>query len=103
MHPDAEEIRRLLVATGEEIRDEEGNLLGYVSQPARFKLDRGYLARGGYLVVTRDEETGDFVGTEFDALPHPKTGKPYPAGHSELAWRVSTLEEACTRVHSYFA
>lgn len=102
MHPDIDEIRRLLVATGEEIRDDAGNLLGYVSQPARFKIDRTYLARGGYLVVTRDEDTGDYVGTEFDALPHPKTGKPYPAGHSEQAWRVRTIDEACASVQSYF-
>lgn len=103
MNPDADEIRRLLVATGEEIRDDQGNLLGYVSQPARFKLNQPYLARGGYLVVTRDEETGAFIGTEFDALPHPKTGRPYPAGHSEQAWRVSAIDEACARVLSYFA
>ncbi|MDF2630785.1 MAG: hypothetical protein K0R39_4616 [Symbiobacteriaceae bacterium] len=98
-----DEIRRFLLATGEEIRDDAGNLLGYVAQPARWKIDRAYLARGGYLVVHRDEETGEFVGTEFDALPHPKTGRPYPAGHSEEAWRTSAIEEACLRVLSYFA
>lgn len=100
MTPD--EIRRLLAATGEEIHDDAGNLLGYVSQPARLKIDQTYLARGGYLIVHRDEDTGYFVGTEFDALPHPKTGKPYPAGHSEQVWRVATVEEAVERVLSYF-
>jgi hypothetical protein len=99
----AEEIRALLIATGEEIRDEEGRVIGYVSQPAKFKVDRPYLARGGFLVVTRDEETGEFIGTEFDALPHPRTGAPYPAGHSEQAFRAATLEEAVRLVMEYLA
>lgn len=96
-----EEIRRMLLAAGEEIRDDAGNLLGYVAQPARFKINRAYLARGGFLVVQRDEETGHYVGTEFDALPHPKTGQPYPAGHSEESWRVPTLEQAFAQVMLY--
>lgn len=97
------EIRRLLAATGEEIRDEAGTVLGYVSQPARFRLHLDRLARGGFLIVTRDEESGEYVGTEFDALPHPRTGEPYPAGHSEEAWRAITLVEAVDRVLSYWA
>lgn len=88
------EIRLHLLATGEEILDEEGHLVGYVAQPARFKLDRPYLARGGFLVVVRDEGTGDYVATEFDALPHPKSREPYPAGHSEQVWRTADLERA---------
>ncbi|HWI62376.1 MAG TPA: hypothetical protein VNT75_11095 [Symbiobacteriaceae bacterium] len=98
MLPDVAEIRRMLEATGEEIRDEAGNLVGYVAQPARFKIDRPYLARGGFLVVTREETTGEYVGVEFDALPHPKTGAPYPAGHSEEVWRAATLCDAVDRV-----
>lgn len=98
---DAADLRSLLQATGEEIRDEDGTVLGYVVQPARFKVNQPYLARGGFLVVHRDEETGEYVGTEFDALPHPKTRRPYPAGHSELAWRVPSLEAALDRVMTY--
>lgn len=96
------ELRRMLEATGLEITDDEGNVVGYVSQPARFRLDRSYLARGGFLVVSRDEETGQFIGAEYDALPHPKTGQPYPAGHSEAVWRVSSLQEALSLVLAYF-
>lgn len=91
------QIRQLLISTGEEIRDEQGQVIGYVAQPARFKLQRPYLAMGGFLVVTRDEATGEWVGTEFDALPHPKSGQPYPAGHSEPVWRTASLEEALER------
>lgn len=92
------QIRSQLIATGEEILDEAGQVVGYVAQPARFKLNRSYLALGGFLVVTREEETGEYIGTEFDALPHPKTGNPYPAGHSEQVWRTDDLEEAVRRV-----
>jgi hypothetical protein len=88
------ELLELLRATGEEIFDEDGNQIGYASQPARFKLENPRLARGGFLVVTREEETGAYVGTIFDALPHPKTGRPYPAGHSEEIWRTTSLQEA---------
>lgn len=101
MLPEANEIRRMLAATGEEIRDEAGNLLGYAAQPARFKIDRPYLARGGFLVVQRDEETGEYTGTEFDALPHPKTREPYPAGHSVQVWRARSLDEAFDHVMLY--
>ncbi len=100
---DVGEICRMLVATGEEILDDDGNVLGYVAQPARFKVNQPYLARGGFLVVSRDEETGEYVGTEYDALPHPKTGDPYPAGHSEGMWRTASLEEAVNRVLAYYA
>lgn len=95
-------VRQLLEAAGEEIRDDQGNALGYIAQPARFKIDRPYLAMGGFLVVVRDEESGVYIGTEFDALPHPKTGQPYPAGHSEQAWRAGTLQEAQGLVMAYF-
>lgn len=92
------EVRRLLVATGEEIFDESGNVIGYVAQPARFRLSKPDLARGGFLVVVRDEETAIYVGTEYDALPHPKTSQPYPAGHSEVAWRTENIDVAVDRV-----
>ncbi len=95
---DRDEVRQLLIATGEEITNTQGQVIGYASQPARFRLNRPYLARGGFLVVTRDEESGHYVGTEFDALPHPKTGAPYPAGHSERAFEVATIEEALEKV-----
>lgn len=98
-----DEIREKLLATGEEIRDDEGNVVGYVAQPARLKLDKPYLARGGFLVVVRDEESREYIGTEFDALPHPKTRQPYPAGHSEPVWRTSDLEEAIRRVKESLA
>lgn len=88
------ELLPLIRGTGEELYDEAGQILGYVAQPARFKLDRPALARGGFLVVTRHELTGEYVGTVFDALPHPKTGRPYPAGHSEELWRTPSLTEA---------
>lgn len=92
------EIRECLIATGEEILDEQGQVLGYIYIPARFKLEQPYLALGGFLVVVRDEETGEYIATEFDALPHPKTREPYPAGHSEQVWRTNDLEEAVRRV-----
>ncbi|MFZ5814144.1 MAG: hypothetical protein ACOY93_02405 [Bacillota bacterium] len=95
---DVAEIRSKLVQTGEEILDDDGRVVGYIAMPARFKLNRVYLARGGFLVVVRDEETGEYIGTEFDALPHPKTRQPYPAGHSEQVWRTPHLEEAVRRV-----
>lgn len=97
------QIRSQLIATGEEIRDEAGQVIGYVAQPARFKLNRPYLGLGGFLVVTREEESGAYIGTEFDALPHPKTGKPYPAGHSEQVWCTHDLEEATRRVRDSLA
>ncbi len=93
-----DEVRRMVLATGEEIRDDDGQVVGYVALPARFKLDQPYLARGGFLVVSRDEATGEYVGTEFDALPHPKTRQPYPAGHSEQIWRTDDLDEAVSLV-----
>lgn len=97
------EIRHQLLATGEEIRDDQGQVVGYVAQPARFKLNRSYLARGGFLVVVREEETREYVATEFDALPHPRTREPYPAGHSEQVWRTADLEEAVRRVRESLA
>jgi len=99
---DREEVRRMLEAISEEIRDGQGKVLGYAAQPARFKIDRPYLARGGFLLVDRDEATGCFVATEFDSLPHPRTGQPYPAGHSERAWKAASIDEALTRVMQYF-
>lgn len=96
------EIRAALVATGEEVTDDAGNVLGYVAQPATFKIEQSYLARGGFLVVTRDEESGQYIGTEYDSLPHPRSGRLYPAGHSERAWTAATLNEALTRVLAYF-
>lgn len=90
----ADELELLIRGTGEEIRDESGQVLGYVAQPARFKLASPTLALGGFLVVTRNEQTGEYLGTLFDALPHPKTGRPYPAGHSEEIWRTPSLAEA---------
>lgn len=98
----AQEVRRMLEATGEEIYDEEGRSLGYVAQPARFRLNLPHLALGGFLVVTRDEESREYIGTLFDALPHPKSRQPYPAGHSEQVWRVRSLDEALVRVMVFF-
>lgn len=99
---DRAELLQMLRSTGEEIADEHGTVIGYVAQPLRLRLDRPYLARGGFLVVVRDEESGDYIGTEYDALPHPNTGQPYPSGHSEQAFRVSAIEEAVERVLAYF-
>jgi hypothetical protein len=98
---DMTEMCRIIAATGEEIRDDAGTVLGYVAQPARFKVTRPNLARGGFLVVTRDEGTGEYIGTEFDALSHPRTRQPYPAGHSEQAWRTCDLEEAARLTLAY--
>lgn len=100
---DQNELTLLLQGTGEELYDESGQVIGYVAQPARFKLSRPTLARGGFLVVTRDERTGEYVGTLFDALPHPKTGRPYPAGHSEELWRTPLLAEAVRLTQSELA
>lgn len=91
-------VEAALRATREEIVDEAGKVVGYAAQSARFKLQRPYLARGGFLVVVRDEETGEYVAAEFDALPHPRTGVPYPAGHSQPAWRTASLKEAVALV-----
>ncbi|HYF95591.1 MAG TPA: hypothetical protein VD969_25540 [Symbiobacteriaceae bacterium] len=101
MLPENGEIRRLLAATWEEIHDGAGNTLGCAAQPARFKVERPYLARGGFLVVEYDEASGEYIGTEFDALLHPKTREPYPAGHSERVWRARTLEDAYQLVITY--
>jgi tRNA 2-thiouridine synthesizing protein A len=98
-----EALRAQLLAAGEEVTDEHGAVIGYIAQPARFRIRKPYLAMGGFLVVTRDEESGQYIGTEYDALAHPKTREPYPAGHSELAWTAQTLEEACLLVGAYFA
>lgn len=98
---DEAEVRRMLVATGEEIRDDSGAVVGYAAQPARFKLQLPNLARGGFLVVTREEESGEYVGVLFDALPHPKTREPYPAGHSEQVWRTASLDEAFQRTMAH--
>lgn len=100
---DVNELTRLIQGTGEELFDESGQAIGYVAQPARFKLTRPALARGGFLVVTRNEITGEYVATLFDALPHPKTGRPYPAGHSEELWRTSDLAEAVRLTHAELA
>jgi hypothetical protein len=100
---DGAEVRRMLEAAGEEIVDDDGHVLGYVAQPARFKLNQPYLGLGGFLVVIRDEETGTYIATEYDALPHPKTRVPYPAGHSEVAWRTTSIDEAYARTMAYFA
>ncbi|HEY3364744.1 MAG TPA: hypothetical protein VGK74_06830 [Symbiobacteriaceae bacterium] len=96
-----DEVRQAVLATGQEILDEVGNSLGYVAQPACFKISRPYLARGGFLVVTRDQESGAFRGIEFDALPHPKTKGLYPAGHSEQGWTAGSLQEAVSLVMAY--
>jgi hypothetical protein len=96
------EIHAKLLAAGEEITDEGGQVIGYVSQPARFKVDQPYLGLGGFLVVERDEATGDFIGTEFDALQHPKSRLPYPAGHSEQVFRVNTFDKAYSLVAAYY-
>jgi len=96
-------LRLLIKATGEEIHDDAGLVIGYVSQPARIRVNQPYLARGGFVVVTRDEETGNYIGTEFDALKHPKTGEAYPAGHSEEACRFADLDAALERVLVYFS
>lgn len=98
-----QEIRAMLQATGEEITDPDGSVIGYVSQPARFRVNRPYLARGGFLVVHRDQESGHYIGTEFDALPHPTTGEGYPAGYSQLVFKAVSLAEALRRVMAYLA
>lgn len=96
------DLLEMLRSTGEEITDENGTVIGYVVQPVRLRLNQPYLARGGFLVVARDESSGEYVGTEYDALPHPKTGQPYPAGHSEEVFRVSAMAEAADRILLYF-
>jgi len=98
---ETDHLRLILMATGEEILDDDGTVIGYVAQPARIRVNQPYLSRGGFVVVTRDEQTGQFIGTEFDALRNPKTGEDYPAGHSELAWQVPDLEHALERVLAY--
>lgn len=98
-----DEVRRYVSQAGEEITDDEGNVIGYVSAPARFKVNRPYLAAGGFLVVERDEETGRFIGIEFDALWDPKRQRYYPAGYSERAFAAPDLETAVQAVLDYLA
>lgn len=98
---EAAEIRRRLMATAEEIRDEEGNLLGVVRVPARFRARRAYLSNGGFLVVERDEEDGAFVAVEFDAFYDKKTKKEYPSGYSQRVFKVHDLDEAVRLVAAY--
>lgn len=100
---DKETIRTMLIQAGEEVYDDDGKLVGIVYRPAKFKVNQKYLGLGGFLIVERNEETSHYHGNEWDALPHPKSGNPYPAGHSlESAWVAPTLEEAFLEVLKYF-
>lgn len=100
---DKETVRTMLEAAGQEIYDDDGNLIGMVYSPAKFKVNQSYLGLGGFLIVSRSEETGRYHAAEYDALPHPKTGNPYPGGHAlPDAWVVDTLEEALAQVLTYF-
>lgn len=99
----AEEVRALLRQAGEEITDDQGRVIGYVRVPARFKVNRPYLAGGGFLIVERDEETGAYVGIEFDALWDKKRRRYYPAGYSERVFTAPDLESAVQAVLAYLA
>lgn len=101
---DADEVRELLLAAGEEIRDEAGNAIGYVHAPARFKLDKPYLGSGGFLIVERDEESGEWVASEYDALWDQKRRRYYPSGYCDPGvWRTASLEEAVRLVLAHLA
>lgn len=100
---DVDEIRRLVSLAGETVTDDAGNEIGYIRVPARFKVNRGYLAGGGFLVVERDEDTGIFIGIEFDALWDPKRRRHYPAGYSERVFTAPDLDTAVLRVQAYLA
>lgn len=96
-----DEVRALVRQAGEEITDDSGQVIGYVTRPVRFKVDRPYLAGGGFLVVERDEDTGQYVGLEFDALWDKKSRRYYPAGYSQRVFTASTLDEAVHRTLGY--
>lgn len=95
----AEEVAARLRSVAEEIEDDEGRVIGYVANPARFKLAKPYLGGGGFLEVILDEASGDFVANEWDALWDPKAERHYPAGHCfPTVWRAVSLEEAVQRI-----
>lgn len=88
-------MRALLESVGEEITDDQGQVIGYVHAPARFKLGKEYLGNGGFLQVERDELTGEFVASEWDALWDKQKKRFYPAGYCDPdIWRTPDLEAA---------
>ena len=92
---EAAAVRELLLAAGEEICGEDGSVIGYVHAPARFKLEKPYLGGGGFLVVEKDEGTGDWVASEYDALWDKKRRRYYPAGYCDPGvWRSADLDAA---------
>ena len=101
---DAEAVRELLLAAGEEIRGEDGSVIGYFHAHARFKLDMPYLGGGGFLVVERDEQTREFVAGEWDALWDGRHKRYYPSGYCDPGvWRTAHLAEAVRLVLAHLA
>lgn len=98
---DSQEVRSQLAATLEEITDEGGRVLGVIRSPARFRAAKSYLSNGGFLVVTREEADGAFVGVEYDAFYDKKTRRYYPSGYSQRVFKVADLEAAVQRVLTY--
>lgn len=98
-----EQVRDLVRQSGEELTDDDGNIIGYISAPAKIKVDRPYLANGGFLVVERNDETGEYVAVEYDALWDRKTQRHYPAGYSWRVFATADLDEAVEQVLAYMA
>lgn len=97
------ELRSMISQAGEEIADEDGQVIGFISAPAKIKVNRPYLANGGYLVISRDEDSGDFIAVEYDALWDRKKQRHYPSGYSERIFAAPSLDEAVARVIAYLA
>jgi len=95
-----EDVLQQLLSIGDIVED--GVVIGYVDAALRFKVKESHLGHGGFLVVRRDEATGDFVASEFDALQDPRTGRMYPGGYAaEGVWRVSDPEVAADQIMAY--
>lgn len=96
---DPEAVRAALAGVVQEVSDDDGQVIGRVCTRARFKIERPYLSRGGFLIVDFDEQTGEYVASEWDALRDEKSGRLYPAGLCVGAtWRAGSLEQATKAV-----
>lgn len=94
------DLLRMLGSIGEIVED--GAVIGYVDAALRFKVSEEHLGHGGYLEVRREEKSGDFVASEYDALQDPRTGRLYPGGYSAReVWRFSDPERAADQIMTY--
>lgn len=95
-----EDVCRMLASIGEILED--GVSIGYVDAALRFKVNEDHLGHGGFLEVRREEATGDYVASEYDALQDPRTGRLYPGGFAAReVWRLADRERAADLIMGY--